>query len=175
MAPNSDDIFAVTEPPIPLTAWPDDDETPPLERVEREVASLLRACAEQRREATDSDRARTEESRKLLLQVLDVADGFERVFRSIQQKQDAVTPQMKIWVGNFRAVSKVVERLLRDSAVTAIQNLDQGFDPAWHQATETINDPSREDGAIVEVIRKGYLWHGAILRKAEVVIVRNDE
>jgi molecular chaperone GrpE len=175
MALKSDEIFAITESPIPLTAWSDDDETPSLERVEREVAALLRASAESRRETTDAERTRAEDVRKLLLQVLDVEDGFERVFRSVQQKQDAVMPQMKIWIGNFRAVSKVVERMLRDSGVTAIQNLDQGFDPAWHQATETVVDPSREDGAIVEVIRKGYLWHGAILRKAEVVIVRNSE
>ncbi|NLT17096.1 MAG: nucleotide exchange factor GrpE, partial [Clostridiales bacterium] len=38
---------------------------------------------------------------------------------------------------------------------------------------EAEEDPGRENGAILEEIKKGYLWKGRLLRSAEVRAVNN--
>jgi molecular chaperone GrpE (heat shock protein) len=39
---------------------------------------------------------------------------------------------------------------------------------------ETQTHPSFENGTVLEVIREGYLWNNQILRKAEVITVKNN-
>ncbi len=110
----------------------------------------------------------------MLIALLDVADSFDRVFRAVHAKEDQVTPQMKIWLGNFRSVRRLLEKLLTDAGVTPIENVAGRFDPAWHKAAEAIVDTERPEGMIVEELKKGYLWKGQLLRKAEVTVVRHE-
>jgi molecular chaperone GrpE (heat shock protein) len=103
-----------------------------------------------------------------------VLDAFDRVFRAVAAKPDAVTPQMNIWVGNFRAVRRLLERLLRDEGVARIETVAGEFDPRWHVVAETVVDPARASGAIVDEVKAGYVWRDAVLRKSEVIVVRNE-
>jgi molecular chaperone GrpE len=54
--------------------------------------------------------------------------------------------------------------------VTPITNLDS-FDPTLHQAVAKVEDPEREEGAIVEVKRKGYMIGDKVLRHADVHVI----
>ncbi|OGO07221.1 MAG: nucleotide exchange factor GrpE, partial [Chloroflexi bacterium RBG_13_60_13] len=88
-------------------------------------------------------------------------------------KEDQVTPQMRIWIGNFRTVRRLLDKVLIEQGITKIESLDRQFDPSWHRAAEVVADPSRPEGTIVEETTTGYLWRGEVLRKAEVVVVGN--
>lgn len=165
----------IDEPPLPLVAWRDDVGAPALDVLSADAGALLREAAELKLAASEAKRAEEKRIEKLLLQILDANDGFERVFRGVQSKEDQVTKQMKIWLGNFRTVRRLLENILEEHGVTPIQNLDQGFDPQWHKAAETIADASRAEGTIVEEIRRGYLRGKEILRKSDVVVVHNGD
>ncbi|MDG4556817.1 MAG: nucleotide exchange factor GrpE [Candidatus Contendobacter sp.] len=168
------DPFEIDETSIPMHAW-SGQESDPLSDLEGDIRRLLRERAEAGF-AVDEARKQNEETRRqFLLEVLDILDAFDRVFRNIHQKEDQITKQMKIWINNFRTVRRMLEKMLTEHGVTPILNLDGGFDPVWHRAIETVTDPTRPDGFITEQARCGYLWNGAILRKAEVIIVRNDD
>ncbi|MDS4031401.1 MAG: nucleotide exchange factor GrpE [Candidatus Contendobacter sp.] len=170
----NDNPFEIDETPIPLHAW-SGQESDPLTNLESDIRRLLRERAEARFAVDEARKQNEETQRKFLLETLDILDAFDRVFRNIHQKEDQVTKQMKIWINNFRTVRRMLEKMLTEHGVTPILNLDGGFDPVWHRAIETVNDPAHPDGFIVEQARCGYLWNGATLRKAEVVIVRNDD
>ncbi len=170
----NDDLFEIDETPIPLHAW-SGQESDPLTDLENDIRRLLRECAEARFANGEARKQNEEMQYKFLLETLDILDAFDRVFRNIHQKEDQITKQMKIWINNFRTVRRMLEKMLTEHGVTPILNLDGGFDPVWHRAIETVNDPSRPDGFIIEQARCGYLWNGTTLRKAEVVIVRNDD
>jgi len=165
----------IEEMPLPLVSWREDDPAPPLDRVTGDVGRLLCEIAELRLAAEEVTRAESKRIEKLLLQILDVIDAFERVFKAVQAKEQQVTKQMRIWLGNFRTVRRLLDNILDEYGVTPIQNIDRGFDPTWHKAVETRADASRTDGTIVEEILRGYLRGPGILRKSEVVVIKNDE
>ena len=104
---------------------------------------------------------------------MEVLDAFERVFRHVHSKEDLVTPQMKICFGNFSTVRRLLERVLSEQDVTRIEIVDRTFDPQWHKVAEIVVDETKPEGTIVEELKKGFLWRNQILRKAEVVVVRN--
>ena len=58
--------------------------------------------------------------------------------------------------------------------VTPIADLDS-FDPTLHQAVAKVEDPEREEGAIVEVKRKGYMIGDVVLRHADVHVIGVEE
>lgn len=147
----------------------------PLQALEADVRRLMRELAEARFALSEAERQRSEATRKLLLELIEVLDAFDRVFANVRSKPAEMTRQIKIWIGNFRTVRRLVERMLADEGVSAIQNVDGEFDPHWHQITETVEDPSKPTGTIVEETRRGYVWGKQLLRKTEVVVVRNSD
>lgn len=166
--------LAIDEKPLPVTAGRAGKQAP-LEAVIGDLGALLRRVAELDLALTEEKRARDKATEKILLQILEAIDGFERVFRAVHAKEDLVTKQMKVWLGNFRTVRRLLDNILAEHQVTPIQNLDAGFDPQWHRVMETVADPSRPDGAIAEELTRGYLRGREILRKSEVVVVKNAE
>lgn len=163
----------IHEKPLPASDVPAGD-VAPLDAVIGNIGALMRRVAELELVIAEERRSRDKATEKLLLQVLEAIDGFERVFHAVQAKEDQVTKQMKIWLGNFRTIKRMLENILSEHQVTPIQNLDAGFDPRWHRVSETVEDPSRPDGAIAQELTRGYVRGKDILRKSEVVVVKNE-
>ncbi|MBI3768829.1 MAG: nucleotide exchange factor GrpE [Deltaproteobacteria bacterium] len=135
----------------------------------------MRQRAEARLEVEELDREHREQVRKLLLGVLETIDAFDRVFRSVASKPDTITPQMRIWLNNFRTVRRLLERVVTEQGlVPIVANPEDSFDPHWHRVSRIVADPTRPEGAIVEITAPGWVWHGAVLRKTEVVVVSNN-
>ncbi len=129
----------------------------------REQVTLLEVSLQEARQQVS-------DTKRILLGIIDAIDAFERVFESIRAKEDQVTPQMKLWIGNFRTVLRLLSKVLADHGAFPIQNLEGGFDAHWHQAFETVGDSTEPDGTILQEIQKGYVWRDQILRKASVVV-----
>ena len=165
----------ITEQSSPLDAWSAEDGPEGLKRIEQDVRALMRQLAETKFQLAEQERKQTEEARRLYLAVLEVMDALDRVFRSIQAKDDQVTPQMRKWLGNFRTVRALLDRILTDRGVVRIENLGQSFDPNWHKVAEVVVDTTRPEGTIVEEVQRGYVWRNTVLRRAEVVVVRHSD
>lgn len=170
----SDDPRSLPESPLPAPAWDGLGDTPPLEVLERDVRYLMNALAEARLDAEEARRAQGDEYDAHLRGLLEVLDAFDRVFLAIHRKQDQVDRQMKIWIGNFRSVKRLLEAALEDQGIQPMQDMTGSFDPRWHKAVDAAVDPSKPDGTILEVVRRGFVRNGALFRKAEVVVVNND-
>jgi molecular chaperone GrpE len=161
--------------PDPLAGWRSATLEERSRMLEEDVRRLLRELAEARFQLGGASQGVTEAKKRLLLQMLEVLDAFDRVFRNVQSKEDQVTPQMKIWLGNFRAVRRLLDKIVGEEGVARMENLGDGFDPRWHTVGDTLVDPSRPEGTIVEESRAGYFWGREVLRKAEVVVVKNSD
>ena len=146
----------------------------PLEVITADIGALMREIAELKLALAEAKRDEEKRLEKLLLEILDAIDGFERVFRAVHAKESEVTKQMKIWLGNFRTIRRLLDNILDAQGVTPIVNVEGGFDPQWHKVAETVTDASKTDGTIVEEVRSGYLRGKTILRKSEVIVVKND-
>lgn len=171
----SEKEFEITEKPIPLYAWKPEDGGDRLRIIEQDTRNLMRQLAEAKLSLSEQERLHIDKTKRLLLAIVEITDAFERVFSSIHAKEDQINRQMKIWIGNFRSVRLLLDKLLTEQGVAKIENLDQGFDPLWHKVADVVIDSSKPHGTIVEEVEKGYLWQNQILRKAGVVVVRNTE
>lgn len=159
--------------PIRLQAWQTQNGAEPLAAMERDLCTLMRALAEARFANDEQNKSHQQATRDLLLSLLEVKDAFEHVFEDVDRHKDRLDAKMKKYLSNFQTVSKLLWRILQRQGVKEIINLEQGFDPHWHQIVGKVPDPSRVDGTILEVVRRGYAWQGKLLREAEVVVVYN--
>jgi molecular chaperone GrpE len=118
------------------------------------------------------ERARKEKA-QLLLDLLEVFDSFERVFANIEPRLEGAEKQAKIWVGNFRAVRRLLDNILKANGVAVIESPGGMAVPGQHTVVETREQAGMEDGTILEEMQRGYFWRGDVLRKALVVAVKN--
>jgi molecular chaperone GrpE (heat shock protein) len=151
----------------------EDDPRALVDAVEESVRALMRDLARARFAHTERSREWTAAERQWVLRLVDVVDAFDRVLRNVESKPDRINDQMRIWIGNFKAVRRLVERQLADVDATRMPD-ETMFDPERHTAVETVDDESRPHGEITEVIRPGYQRSGEIVRKAEVRVIRNE-
>lgn len=158
-----------------MSVHPVQNSEDPLSALDRDIRALMREAAEARFAAEEQRRAAAENEQRILLSLLNVDDAFDRVFRAVEAKQDQVTPQMKIWLGNFRSARRLLQKLIDEQGVKPIDTATGEFDPVWHVATETVADADRPPGTIIQVLRRGYVRDNQILRKAEVVVVEGSE
>ena len=151
--------------------WKAEQRSRRLAIIEQDVRTLMRRLAEAEAADREKGREHTEHLNRLYLALLDATDAMERVLNSINAKKDACTPQMNIWVGNFRTVQRLLRKVLSGQGVVSIENLGLEFDPQWHEIEEIRYQPAAEEGTIVEEVQKGYLWNGKeLLRRAKVVV-----
>lgn len=168
------DIFEITENPLPVHGWTARDRFDRLGVIEQEVQNLMRKLAETEFSLSEQGQEYKAKTKNMLLALLEVMDAFERMFGIIESKKDQITEKTKRLVGNFRTIYRILQKILSKQAVSPIENLDKGFDPRWHKAVETISDPSKPNGTIVEERQTGYVWQNQILRETEVVVIRNS-
>ena len=141
--------------------------------VHDDIAALMRDAALARSQLRDESGKGVREQRRLLLAMLDVLDGFERVFANVGPKEAAADRQARIWVGNFRSVCRVLEGHLRELGVVRIEAPAGRVVAGFHTVAETRERLDLDDETILEELQHGYLWRGEVLRKATVVAVRN--
>jgi molecular chaperone GrpE len=67
-------------------------------------------------------------------------------------------------------ISKGLLDALRDSGVAAIDPAGEPFDPNVHEAIMQRPAEGSEPGTVLEVLQKGYLMNGLVLRAAKVIV-----
>ena len=62
---------------------------------------------------------------------------------------------------------------LSKHGLVQIDTTDKVFDPNFHQAVGTVQDETKEDGAIAVEFQRGYMAHGKVIRPSMVQVVQN--
>ena len=166
--------FAITEKPIPLRAWESEDGADLIAIIEDDLRRFMRQCAKLELTVSDKERQHTSKMEEFLLRLIEVLDSFEQLFQNISDKQDKIDQQTKIWIGNFRTIYRFLKSIIDEQGVIELEIIDWSFNPHSHRVIETVVDLSKPDGTIVRQTQKGYLWQDRIIRKAEVIVVRNN-
>lgn len=134
----------------------------------RNYAGWQRAQADfenlKRRSAQDV-RDRVQQSQQaILLDLIDLADDFERANReSPAGDSNADDP----WRQGVELISQKLSALLLRQQVKQIETVDQPFDPEFHEAVGQL--PGRHN-EIVAVLRTGYTVGNRILRATQVMV-----
>lgn len=99
---------------------------------------------------------------KIVLQVLEVIDNFERAMSS--------APEDDKFAEGMTLILKQLEEVLSKNNVIEIEALGKAFDPAFHNAVMTEKTEGKEAGEVTKVLQKGYTLNNKVIRPSMVVV-----
>lgn len=137
----------------------------------KERCMLLAADFENFKKRVERDRVSWTQSAQaeILRDILPIIDDFDRAIVEHQKKNS--DDQHEAWMMGFELINKALNKLLQTYGVTPIDAL-VNFDPEFHEALVTVESPSHESGQIVDVVQKGYMFKGSLLRAARVTVAK---
>ncbi len=160
----------------------DSEEGESLEALKETVAALeqglaeardqvLRARAEEentrRRAARDAENARKFALTKFAGELLPVIDNFERAL-------EAAADDSAVYEGLDLSM-KLLSGVLEKAGIEAVDPIGEPFDPTYHEAMATVDNPDAEPDSVTEVVQKGYVLNGRLLRAAMVLVAKRSE
>jgi molecular chaperone GrpE len=135
----------------------------------REREMRLRALADfdNYRKRIERERADAAQSgrRDIVLQLLDLADNFDRAFAHAGEAPAS-------WVEGFQSIRRKLLGLLESQGVTPFESLGEPFNPEQHEAIGAVDSSDHEPGSVAEVLQRGYRWGGSLLRPARVRVAQ---
>lgn len=105
---------------------------------------------------------------KVLYDLLDIADNFERALAS----QDADAAALRTGV---EMIQKQLLDILRKHEVRAEPAQGSQFDPVKHEALSQMQVDDAAPGTVMQEFRKAYLYKDKLLRTAQVVVAAKPE
>jgi molecular chaperone GrpE len=147
-----------------------------LENLQAELESVkdqkLRIAAEfdnfRRRSVTEKSNWIKNANERLLLEICDIRDNFERGLEAGKNEKNGESYKKGI-----ELIFQQLENLLKKEGVQKIEAINQEFDPQYHEALAHI--PSEEEeNTIVAVIQNGYKLNDKIIRAARVAVSNGE-
>lgn len=95
-------------------------------------------------------------------------DNFENALNCADNMSD----EIKNWAMGFKMILEQLKSSLANQGIKPFSSLGEQFDPHKHEAMETIEDESKEEGLITKEFIKGYMIYDRVLRPAKVEVVK---
>ncbi|MBI5755037.1 nucleotide exchange factor GrpE [Candidatus Peregrinibacteria bacterium] len=141
-----------------------------LENAKMQIQSLTEAL---KRALADlaNFKKRTEEEKKnfiefaaseLLREILQIIDNFDRAFAHIPENLKG-----NEWIAGVQQIEKQLRDMFENQGVTEMPALEKPIDPNFHDALLTGKGPKN---IVIEVLEKGYMLGGKVLRHAKVKV-----
>lgn len=116
-----------------------------------------------RQERSNQDREKWYK-KELLQKVLAVMDNLERAL-SYQETLDR-----EGLMQGLRMVQWQLGEFLKNEGLKPIEAVGQPFDPYLHEAVESVADPEKPEGTVLQEVLKGYKFGEDLVRPARVVV-----
>jgi len=166
--------------PGPETVVP--AESDPLKVLEAKVAELedqrLRALADldnyRKRMARQFDEVVRYANDRILGELLDVADNFERAIAHTNDQGEVDAARLAALKQGTELIYGQLRGLLERYDVKPFESLGRPFDPKHHDALAQIDSDKYEEGIVAAEINRGYMIGERVLRHARVAVSRGS-
>lgn len=111
-------------------------------------------------------------SEKILSDLVEVVDNFERTIEMLRVDTDA---KMQNVVVGLDMVRKQFLDSLSKHGVSQIESLAKAFDPNFHEAVGQEYVEGKQPNEIVKEFQKGYVLNGRLIRAAKVVVASDKQ
>lgn len=101
----------------------------------------------------------------LIKEVLPIMDSFER---AIDMDDNNLDDEVSKFLSGFKMIYCNLLKTLQKFEVVEIDGIDKPFDPTYHQAVMTEKRDGVESGMVIEILQKGYMLKGKVIRPAMV-------
>ena len=119
-------------------------------RLEEEQARLLKFCNED-----------------LIKETLPILDNFER---AISMDDTNLDDEVSKFLSGFKMIYCNFVNVLKNYGVVEIDGNNKPFDPIYHEAIMTEKREDVAPGMVLEVLQKGYILKGKVIRPAMVKV-----
>jgi molecular chaperone GrpE len=145
-----------------------------LKDLESDIKTYMNTVYDLNSELSDVKAAAQKTYKKLLLDIIELADSFEMRQKAFHREEEDLNPETIKWIKKYRIIYKKLKRILDKQNVAEIEIMaGEIVNPSWHNPIETISIPGKKENSIHEVHQKGYLLKGKLLRDATVTIIKN--
>ncbi len=103
---------------------------------------------------------------KLILKILDIYDYLEMAVKNMPKEMNNSQ-----WTQGISQIYSQFSNWLKEEKVEKMRELDK-FNPEFHEAVAEVDSKDKKKGEIAEVLKKGYLINGRLLRPAKVKVVK---
>ena len=86
----------------------------------------------------------------------------------------ASNPEVQNYQIGFKMIANQLVDILKAEGLAPVKALGEKFNPAFMQAVETKEDPSKEDEIVLSVMQEGYMYKDRVLRPAMVVVNKKN-
>ena len=101
---------------------------------------------------------------KIALDLIEVIDNFERALEHIEDCAD------KQFAEGVEKIYKQLQGVLEKNSIEEIKAVGEPFDPNFHNAVMTREEPETESGVVLSEMQKGYILNGRVIRPTMVVV-----
>ncbi len=100
---------------------------------------------------------------------LPIMDDLDRALQAC--KKEEMDKKQLAWLQGFEIIQKNLKKTFSELEVKQI-DCSGDFNPDFHEALIQVDSPDHESGQIVQVLNKGYLFKGKVLRHAKVSVAK---
>lgn len=155
--------------------------TPDIERLEAELAEA-QARAEDNWNSYLRAVAETENVRKRGQREVESAARYaiDRFAAELLEVRDSLELGIAAGVGadsarlleGMEATLRLMDRAFEKSGLSVVDPRGEPFSPEFHEAIATLESADQPAGSVLDVVQKGYVLNGRLLRPARVVVAR---
>ncbi|UCD93486.1 MAG: nucleotide exchange factor GrpE [Candidatus Zixiibacteriota bacterium] len=139
------------------------------EKIKAQEDRFLRLAAEfdnyKKRVARQFDDILKNANEQIILEVLEVADNFERALEAASNSAD-----FKSLHSGTELIYQHLLDVLDKEDVKSIKAVGEKFDPALHEAVMQAKSDDYPDGVIIQELTRGYKLKGRVIRFSKVVV-----
>lgn len=157
-----DDMESASHDPFAALA---DELTKTKEQLVRVTADFSNFKKRMEKDRAD---AQTFAQTAVIMPFLNTIDDFERALALSANSDNA---ESKSWIEGFQMIYRNLCKRLEELGVTTV-DCSSGFNPVYHEALMSVDAPDKASGDIVEVLSKGYLYRGVVIRCAKVSVAK---
>ncbi len=133
------------------------------EREQMREQARSEATAQRERLQRNAEQRAFEETRKVLQRMLDVSDNLDRAVAQLADGEQGGVAE------GVRLTHREFQRALEQAGVERLQSIGVPFNPELHEAVASA--PAEvASGTILQEVAPGYVYRGALLRPAKVVV-----
>lgn len=133
------------------------------------IAELTHALSEQEQNFQDREKS-------FCLSLFEVLDAFENLNENISEKEKEFDKTTRMLARSIRSIHKKLVRILKSNHIVQIEFQDNKAEMDYCKVVDTQEAEDMENETILSVVKNGYInkEKSVVLRKAEVITVRND-
>ena len=153
-----------------------DDEVNECQKCDEYLAGWKRAQADYANLKKDIEKKKGEMAifamEQSVIRGLPVLDNLTSALEHIPELtslQETERKQIQAWMDGIKAIKDNLEQSLEDIGLASI-DVSGTFDPQIHEAVGTGEDASKPQDTILQVIRRGWMLNGNIIRPAQVIV-----